>query len=404
LLIPLAASGAAADSQWTALGAPNQPAWSIAASPLHPDVLLEATQGHGIQRSTDSGSTWSTVWGPNESAWVVRFDPRQPQVAYAGTQASGFLRSENEGRTWTVQSQGLPLDVRSLETYSDLIVAGTSRGVYYSKDAAASWHGLGLDEMSVAAVAVLPKAGGVTLFAGVDNASTSNGFLFRSEDLTAGWSVVRGNLPGDVLVAALATGSGPSGGTEPPVLAGTSQGVFRSDDRGATWSQVSGLPLTDYNVVLFNQANPDQIYVASDGDQGLGGVLRSLDRGATWSPLGAGLPAKPRVTALGLQPLNPVQLLAATWNPTTRQVGVYRIADPAAALGSAAPAASVPPVVQPSRPAVIASARPHPGPTVARRIDYTGLAAGSLGLLLLGGIIWARRWQMRREDRRTYSA
>jgi photosystem II stability/assembly factor-like uncharacterized protein len=298
LLIALAGSSAAADSQWSPLGAqrreePNQPAWSIAASPSHPDILLQATQGRGILRSIDSGSTWTSAWGPAESVWVVRFDPRQPQVVYAGTQSAGLLRSDDEGRTWTAQNQGLPPDVRSIEISGDLIVAGTSRGVHYSKDAAASWHSLGLEEMSIAAVAILPKNGGLTLFAGVDSASVNNGFLFRSEDLTASWAVMRGNLPGDLLVVSLATGAAPSGGAEPPVLAGTSLGVFRSDDRGATWAQVNGLPATDYNVVLFNQSNPDQIYVASDGDQGLGGVLRSLDRGATWSPLGTGLPPVP---------------------------------------------------------------------------------------------------------------
>src|SRR5207249_104412 len=83
--------------------------------------------------------------------------------------------------------------------------------------------------------------------------------------------------------------------------------------RGVTWSPLAGLPVSDFNIAAFNPANPDQIYVGSDGDQGTGGVFRSLDRGASWSTFGAGLPSKPRITALALQPLNPPQVVAAAW-------------------------------------------------------------------------------------------
>src|SRR5205823_6213409 len=142
------------------------------------------------------------------------------------------------------------------------------------------------------------------------------------------------NFPGDAVVASLAVASAPSGGTDPPLLAGTSQGLFRSDDRGATWSPLAGLPTTDFNIALFNPANPDQIYAGSDGDQGNGGVFRSLDRGASWSIFGAGLPIKPRITALALEPLNPAQVVAAAWNPTNGSAGAYRIADPAATVAA----------------------------------------------------------------------
>src|SRR5205807_1445176 len=83
------------------------------------------------------------------------------------------------------------------------------------------------------------------------------------------------------IVASLAIGSAPSGGSERPVLAGTSEGLFRSDDRGTTWAPIGGLPSSDFNLALFNPANADQIYAGSDADQGNGGVFRSLDRRAS---------------------------------------------------------------------------------------------------------------------------
>ncbi len=318
---------AAADTSWTATGAqqpgtPDRPVWSIAVSPAHPSVLLAATQGRGVLRSTDSGATWTSAITGIDRAWVVSFDPLQPATAYAGTQTAGFYKSVDEGKTWASQSQGLNnMDVRSVAMVSGLLLAGTAQGVYYSTDGASSWHSLGLKTLDIAAVAILPKTNGTTLFAGADNGTIGSSFLLESEGIGGSWAVVRGNFPGDAVVASLAVASAPSGGTDPPVLAGTSQGLFRSDDRGLTWGPLAGLPTSDFNIALFNPANPDQIYAGSDGDQGNGGVFRSLDRGASWSTFGAGLPVKPRITALALQPLNPAQVVAAAWNPTDGSAG-----------------------------------------------------------------------------------
>jgi len=399
---------AAADTSWTATGAqqpgtPDRPVWSIAVSPAHPSVLLAATQGRGVLRSTDSGARWTPAITGIDGAWVVSFDPLLPATAYAGTQTAGFYKSVDEGKTWASQSQGLNnMDVRSVAMVSGLLLAGTAQGVYYSTDGASSWHSLGLKTLDIAAVAILPKTNGTTLFAGADNGTIGSSFLLESEGIGGSWAVVRGNFPGDAVVASLAVASAPSGGTDPPVLAGTSQGLFRSDDRGLTWGPLAGLPTSDFNIALFNPANPDQIYAGSDGDQGNGGVFRSLDRGASWSTFGAGLPVKPRITALALQPLNPAQVVAAAWNPTDGSAGAYRIQDPAATVAGVtstpAPSASS-----------HASATPRPGaavPAPVRRSSgapgYATYAVALAALLALGAVILARRWRLRREDQNSF--
>ena len=400
--------GAAADARWLALGAqlPGQadkPVWSLAISRAHPELMLAATQGVGILRSADSGVSWTQVTPSVEAGWVVRFDPQQPAVAYAGTQSSGLLKSTDEGKSWSDASSGLPPDVRSIDVLSGTLVAGTSRGVFDSTDLGASWHALGLADLDVSSVALLPKAGGFTLFAGVDNGTGAGGYLYQSEDLTGSWHVVKGTFPADATVASIAAAATPSGGSQPPVIAGTSQGLFRSDDRGLNWSPVSGLPAGDVNLVLFNQANPDQIYAASDTDLGNGGVFRSIDRGASWSALGAGLPARPRITALALQASSPLQVIASYWNPTTGQAGTYRIPDTSAAVSggnpSGAPAASVRPTAATqgsSLPSVVPRLRTPTSLSPSYAVALAVLAAVALFMAL-------RRWRMRREDKRTYA-
>src|SRR5207244_11773650 len=144
-----AASADAADARWSITGSqhpgePDRPVWSMAAFPARPTVLIEATQGRGVMRSTDGGSSWTTVADAGGSAWVVRVDADHPGVAYAGTQADGIFKSLDEGKTWTAQNQGLDtLDVRAIDSSGSTILLGTSAGLYYSNDAAHGWTSLG---------------------------------------------------------------------------------------------------------------------------------------------------------------------------------------------------------------------------------------------------------------------
>ncbi len=397
----------AADARWTPTGAqvagqPDKPVWSVAVSRLHPSTILAATEGRGVLRSSDSGATWGTTTPAVDGAWVVRFDPVQPATVYAGTQTGGVLKSVDEGKTWTAQAVGLPPDVRSIDVLAGTIVVGTSVGVYDSIDGAATWHPLGLTGVDVSAVAMLAKPNGFTVFAGADNGNAGAGFLLQSEDLTGSWRVVKGTVPSDATVATIAVASAPSGGSQPPVIAGTSAGMFRSDDRGVTWNPINGLPPGDINLVVFNPANPDQIYAGSDADQGNGGVFRSLDRGASWSALGAGLPARPRITALALQGGDPPIVLAASWNPTTGLAGTYRIPDSAASVAGSNPSAA-PSATNRSSAAPRATAPSVVVPRSTTAPAYGSYAVALAVLAAIGLFIVVRRWRLRREDRRTYA-
>jgi photosystem II stability/assembly factor-like uncharacterized protein len=62
--------------------------------------------------------------------------------------------------------------------------------------------------------------------------------------------------------------------------------VHRSDDDGASWSDVtSNLPTIPVNAIVSDPSEPDRVWAACDV-----GVFESIDAGGTWSVFGTGLP------------------------------------------------------------------------------------------------------------------
>lgn len=128
-------------------------------------------------------------------------------------------------------------------------------------------------------------SGGVSLIAadaGGDVYAVGSGGLFRSSAGIGPWTSALGNLP--TTAVSTLTPDPVQVGT---LYAGTDKGLFRSDDSGGTWTRLplnipAGMEITGIAVA---PANTDRIFVATWGSY----VWRSLDRGATWSQSSSGL-------------------------------------------------------------------------------------------------------------------
>jgi photosystem II stability/assembly factor-like uncharacterized protein len=92
-------------------------------------------------------------------------------------------------------------------------------------------------------------------------------------------------------------------------------GVFRSDDGGSTWTDVTAnLPSAPVNAVISDPAEPQRVWVACDV-----GVFETTDAGGSWSVFGSGLP---NALAVDLLFYEPDRLLRVG----TRSRGVWEIA------------------------------------------------------------------------------
>lgn len=124
--------------------------------------------------------------------------------------------------------------------------------------------------------------------------------LYRSIDRGASWQPVGQELRGRLVHTLLAVPD-----ADGVFLAGTSDGLFRSEDGGVTWRAIPDLPrpIVPPQRLERQGRNVYNLLAAADGALYLAGEdvrpWRSLDRGATWRPLGA-LPADAALLSLAV--------------------------------------------------------------------------------------------------------
>jgi photosystem II stability/assembly factor-like uncharacterized protein len=281
---------------WRDIGSPVLPKflWKVAVD-ARPDSngytpIYVGSAGHGFYRSLDGGRTW---------------------------------KEGNSGLS------GRALNVRSIALGHNLIVIGTSDGAFKSADNGSSWLRAGLTGFDVSAVAfaVYGTAGSSAepvVLAGIDSARNPGSRLARSTDLGNTWAPLKGGLPAEVVVSSLVAGPVPSGANLRPLFMSGSGGVYKSDDGGDNWAQLAGLPQGQgFGTVVTSPYDANLVYAASDGGGNSGsspapgtggGVWRSTDRGGTWSQVIAGLTHR-GVTALAVARNSPGTLYVATFDP-----------------------------------------------------------------------------------------
>lgn len=239
--------------------------------------------GPAVWKSTDRGATWS-----HSSAGLAYAEGEQPIKAvwslargrggrlYAGVEPAGLFESTDEGESWSPvnglhnhptrkewQPGGGGLILHTILPHpsdtSQIWVAVSTGGVYYSADGGASWA---------------PR-----------NKGTRSDFLPEDQRYPEFGQCVH-----NIAVAA---------GMPNRLYQQNHCGMYRSDDSGLSWQSIeAGLPSTFGFPVATHPRDPDTAYLAPlNGDaigrfmpDGAAAVWRTRDAGHTWQALRAGLP------------------------------------------------------------------------------------------------------------------
>jgi photosystem II stability/assembly factor-like uncharacterized protein len=222
-------------------------------------------------------------------------------------------------QTWT--SMG-PLggDVRSLTADPSeprVLYLGTADGyIFSSQDAGEHWRSLGLVGPAsgvITAIIVDPRDSG-TLVASMwtKDANGEGGGVFISRDSGSSW---RGSgLEGHAIRALVQSAS------EPDVLvAGALDAIFRSNDLGRNWEQITpsgDSELRNFDSLALDPRDPGIIYAGT-----FHLAWKTLDGGKNWAPIHRGMIDDSDVLSLAVDALDPQRVFASACS------GIYRSED-----------------------------------------------------------------------------
>lgn len=246
----------------------------IADVALHPDdssIWYVGVGSGGVWKTVNSGTTWEPIFDDQGSYSVgcISIDPSNPHTIWVGT-------GENVGGRHV----------------------GFGDGVYRSRDDGGTWENLGLkDSQHISKIIVSPddpntvwvaaqgplwsKGGDRGIFKTIDGGQTWTKTL-GDDAWTGATDIVVDPRDANRLYAATwqhhRTVAGYMGG-------GPETGIYRSEDGGDTWEQLSeGLP--EGNMAKIGLAvspqKPDIVYAAIELDRRKGKIFRSTNRGSSW--------------------------------------------------------------------------------------------------------------------------
>jgi photosystem II stability/assembly factor-like uncharacterized protein len=233
-----------------------------------PSVFYMGATGGGVWKTTDYGLNWVNVsdgYFQTGSIGAIQVADSDPNIIYVGTGSDGIrsnviagrgvYKSEDAGKTWKFLGLRNTGQIGAVEIHPDnpdiVFVAAIGnvfgpnpeRGVYRTLDGGATWEKV---------LFLSDKTGAVDLEFCPDNPEEIYASFWHCERKP--WTIISGAAEG---------------------------GLFKSSDGGTTWNHITeGLPqdLIGKSDIAVSPADPDRLYVLMEAAPG-GGLYRSDDRG-----------------------------------------------------------------------------------------------------------------------------
>lgn len=265
---------------------------ALALAPSDPNIVYvatgEQTDGNGVYKSTDAGKTWTNVGLQNAKILnSIVVDPQNPNIVLVGAggqqpgSVRGVYRTLDGGRNW---ERVLFVDDKTSST--DLVLDPNDHKVLY----AAMWR------------APEPPAAKATDKTGKKEDPSG---IYKSTDQGKNWRRLSGGeLPAKEMGRiGLVVAPGNKGRR---VFAIMNQGLFRSDDAGATWQQITTDPRVIgnwyFSRIFTDPKNPDIVYVMETS------LYRSTDGGKTFAAF-RGAPGGDDYHVMWIDPANPQRII-----------------------------------------------------------------------------------------------
>lgn len=275
---------------------------AIAVDPANPSRVLAGADA-GICLSTDGGAHFKLVDSPanGQTVWALAYNPLNPKLVLAGTGAPSrarMFRSRDGGDTWELLDVALPEFCAGVNRPRILTIAfhpqradeawfGVEEGgAWRSQDAGSTWermdsHGRGINNSDIHAISILPATADapakhlvVTVNSVCESVDDAETFVHKpSKDRFDGMYYTRTvqqiDAGGQELLLAIGDGT-----------PGTRTRIYRSSDRGETWSSTLLNSPPNSTVWAFGAHASDQDLIFAGTKYGH--LLRSTNAGRTW--------------------------------------------------------------------------------------------------------------------------
>lgn len=239
----------------------------------HPATFYMGGTGAGVWKTTNYGQKWENIsdgYFATGSIGSIAVADSEPKVIFVGTGSDGIrsnviigkglYKSSDSGTTWNhlgLEECGQigSVLIHPQDTNTVLVAAignpfkkNSERGVYLTKDGGKTWSKTLFHSDSV---------GAVDLEFAPDNPDVVYACLWRAERKP--WTIISGGSEG---------------------------GIYKSMDGGMHWQKLSGgLPtnIIGKSDLAVSPADPDRLWALVEAPEGEGGVYRSDNRGQTFS-------------------------------------------------------------------------------------------------------------------------
>ena len=244
---------------------------ALAVDPHNPSHFYAGVASGGVWKTDNDGITWTPVFDKegSYSIGVVALDPKDPSIVWVGTGESnsqrsvaygdGVYRSEDGGKSWTnvglKKSEHIgrivihPKDTSTVYVAAQgpLWAAGGDRGLYKTTDSGKTWKKV---------LEISENTGVTDVVLDPENPDVIYAAAYQRRRHV--WTMIDG---------------------------GPESAIYKSTDAGATWNKLkSGLPTEDMGRIglAVSPVDHNVVYAEIEAANGAGGIFRSNDRGATW--------------------------------------------------------------------------------------------------------------------------
>src|SRR5580700_7186303 len=244
---------------------------SIAVNPKNKFEYYVGVAAGGVWKTVNDGTTWTPVFdgeGSYSIGWVA-LDPNDASVVWVGSGESNSQRS-----------------------------VGYGDGIYKSVDGGKSWENLGLKKSEhIGRVVIDPRDSKVVYVAAEGPLWGPGGDrgLYKSTDGGKNWKAVLTISENTGVVDVAVDPTNPDivyaaayqrrRHVFTLIDGGPESAIYKSTDAGGTWNKLkSGLPTVDMGRIglAVSAVDPSVVYATIEAADGKGGIFRSNDRGATW--------------------------------------------------------------------------------------------------------------------------